>query len=52
VRDQACFRTELVRPGGELRFTFTPKQARRYEFCSSVPGHKAAGMVGALVVEP
>lgn len=51
-RDQARFQTQLVQSGGELRFTFTPKQAGRYKFYCSVPGHKTAGMVGTLVVEP
>jgi len=31
---------------------FTPTQAGTYEFFCSVEGHKEAGMVGKLIVEP
>jgi uncharacterized cupredoxin-like copper-binding protein len=32
--------------------TFTPTEPGRYRFYCSSPGHEAAGMAGALVVEP
>lgn len=50
-QDKTGVQTELVGAGGETRVTFTPKQAGSYEFYCSVPGHKAAGMTGTLVVE-
>lgn len=34
-----------------LTFSFTPDKPGRYEFYCGTPGHKMAGMVGALVVE-
>lgn len=37
--------------GAEAEITFTPTEAGEYEFYCSVPGHKAAGMVGKLIVE-
>lgn len=43
-------KTDLVQGGGEARITFTPQEEGTYEFYCSVSGHKAAGMVGTLVV--
>lgn len=39
-------------PGGSSVLEFTPTQAGEYEFYCTVPGHKEAGMVGALIVAP
>lgn len=36
--------------GHEGTVTFTPTEAGTYEFYCTVPGHKASGMVGKLIV--
>lgn len=38
--------------GQTAMMEFTPTQAGTFEFFCSVEGHKAAGMVGKLIVEP
>jgi uncharacterized cupredoxin-like copper-binding protein len=38
--------------GATNRLLFTPTKPDRYEFYCTVPGHKEAGMVGTLVVNP
>lgn len=40
-----------VRPGETDVLTFTPTEPGTYEFYCHVAGHKAAGMVGQLVVK-
>lgn len=39
-------------PGQRDQATLVPMQEGEFEFYCSVPGHRAAGMVGRLVVEP
>ncbi|NJN84625.1 MAG: cupredoxin domain-containing protein [Caldilineaceae bacterium] len=34
-----------------LTVTFTPDKSGRYEFYCGTPGHRAAGMVGTLIVQ-
>ena len=41
-----------VKPGGMGTLTFTPTEPGEYEFNCSVTGHKEAGMVGTVVVNP
>lgn len=41
-----------VEPGQKTTFEFTATQAGTFEFACDVPGHKEAGMVGRLVVQP
>ena len=41
----------VAQGGAEATLTFTPQQAGQYEFYCAVPGHKAAGMTGKLIVE-
>lgn len=36
--------------GGNMTLEFTPSTAGRYEYFCTVEGHRAAGMVGTLVV--
>jgi uncharacterized cupredoxin-like copper-binding protein len=38
-------------PGGSHSVEFTPSQAGEYEYFCTVEGHKAAGMVGTLLVK-
>jgi uncharacterized cupredoxin-like copper-binding protein len=38
--------------GGQAVLEFTPTQAGEYEYYCTVSGHKEAGMVGTLIVEP
>lgn len=42
----------VVAPGQQVTFGVQPQPAGTYEFYCSVPGHREAGMVGRLVVEP
>ena len=39
-------------PGATGTVDFTPSEAGTYEFYCTIEGHKEAGMVGTLVVEP
>ena len=39
-------------PGKKTTFEFAATQAGMFEFACDVPGHKEAGMVGRLVVQP
>ncbi len=41
-----------VAAGSKKSATFTPQAAGQYEFYCNVPGHREAGMVGKLIVEP
>ena len=41
-----------VQSGQDAPVSFTPTATGRFTFYCDVPGHKAAGMVGTLVVEP
>lgn len=44
-------RTETLQSGNSDTLTFTAPETGEYEFYCAVPGHKAAGMVGEMVVE-
>jgi uncharacterized cupredoxin-like copper-binding protein len=47
------FNIHVQLPGGEtIPLTFTPAQPGTYQFYCGAYGHKGAGMVGTLVVEP
>ncbi len=37
-------------PGGSLKGSFVPDKAGTFEFACEIPGHRAAGMVGQIVV--
>src|SRR4051794_2020908 len=39
-------------PGKTTKASITPAQPGTYRFYCSIPGHKSAGMVGTLVVQP
>ena len=39
-------------PGKLTKSTVTPDKPGRYTFYCSVPGHRSAGMVGTLEVQP
>ena len=39
-------------PGGEFTLEFVVDKVGSFPFVCSVPGHKEAGMVGSLIVEP
>ena len=39
-------------PGATTMLTFVPDQVGSFEFACEIPGHRAAGMVGELVVVP
>jgi uncharacterized cupredoxin-like copper-binding protein len=41
-----------VEAGQTATFEFTPTQAGTFNFICDVPGHKEAGMVGKIVVQP
>jgi uncharacterized cupredoxin-like copper-binding protein len=41
-----------VEAGQTAMFEFTPTQAGTFTFICDVPGHKEAGMVGKIVVQP
>lgn len=47
------FNLHIPLPASEtLAFTFTPTAVGRYEFYCGVYGHREAGMLGTLIVEP
>lgn len=39
-------------PGKQATVTFTPTQSGTYQFACNLPGHKEAGMVGTVTVQP
>lgn len=39
-------------PGKTTKASITPDRPGSYQFYCSIPGHKSAGMVGTLVVQP
>jgi len=41
-----------VEAGQKATFEFTPTKAGTFDFVCDVPGHKEAGMVGKIVVQP
>ncbi len=41
-----------VEAGQKATFEFTPAKAGTFDFVCDVPGHKEAGMVGKIVVQP
>jgi uncharacterized cupredoxin-like copper-binding protein len=52
VVDQFNVKLEHVQGGASNDVTFTPTQPGTYVFYCDTPGHKEAGMVGTLVVNP
>ena len=52
VVDEFNVKLENVQPKTTGDVTFTPTTAGTYQFYCDTPGHKAAGMVGTLVVNP
>ena len=44
--------TEKIREGGFSTITFVADEAGLYEYYCSVGQHRAAGMIGKLMVEP
>lgn len=51
VIDELDVQSEIIREGEKTVIVFTPDQAGEFEFYCSVNGHRAAGMVGTLIVE-
>jgi len=51
VLEDMDINTNLVNPRGEETVEFTINEPGEYAFYCSVPGHRALGMVGKLVVE-
>jgi uncharacterized cupredoxin-like copper-binding protein len=41
-----------VEAGQKATFEFTPTKVGTFDFVCDVPGHKEAGMVGRIVVQP
>ncbi|HLE29503.1 MAG TPA: cupredoxin domain-containing protein [Anaerolineales bacterium] len=52
IIDEFSVRLEGVQPGQTGSVSFTPSAAGTYTFYCDVPGHKEAGMVGTLTVNP
>ena len=40
-----------LKPGGEAEWVLTPMKSGRYELHCSIKGHKAAGMIGEIVIK-
>ncbi len=51
VLEDMDINTNLVSPGGEETVEFTINEPGEYVYYCSVPGHRALGMVGKLIVE-
>jgi plastocyanin len=51
VVDEFSAATEKIREGGETSVTFVADESGTFEYYCSVGSHRAAGMVGSLIVE-
>lgn len=51
VIDAFKVKSDVISTGKTESFTFTADKAGTYQFYCSIPGHKAKGMVGTLVVQ-
>ena len=49
--DEFDAHTQMMAAGSEETVEFVASQAGEFEYYCSVPGHRAAGMVGTLIVE-
>ena len=52
VIDEFNVKLDNVQPKTSGEVTFTPTTAGTFQFYCDTPGHKAAGMVGTLTVNP
>ena len=51
VIDELSVKTPVIMTGKTATVTFTASKAGTYQFYCSLPGHRAKGMVGTLIVQ-